>query len=111
MSTTSKPAVTPEMVEKARNVATSIAAMALVRRHAEKMHVIERRNDGYRPTVMQIANVLRQARKLGFRTDWMYCGVLEDGSLSFGNPGGVNLIVVKKRGALAFMPEREYLAR
>lgn len=80
--------------------------------NAEKMHVIERRNDGYRPTVMQIANVLRQARKLGFRTDWMYCGVLEDGSLSFGNPDEVNLIAVNKLGEpWAFMTEREYLAR
>jgi len=79
--------------------------------HASAMHVIERRRDGYRPTVKQIAAVLKEARKLGFRTEWVYCGVLDDGSLSFGNPEETNLVAFKQHGEpWRFMTEREYLA-
>ncbi|HTS04771.1 MAG TPA: hypothetical protein VMP68_04245 [Candidatus Eisenbacteria bacterium] len=77
------------------------------------MHVIERRFDGYAPPMSTIRYVLRQAAKKGFRVDWDCCGVLEDGSLSFGCISGKerrlsNLIAMKVSGKWRFFTDREY---
>ena len=80
-----------------------------------KIHIIERRSDWYAPSLPTIRRILALAKAAGFRSDWDYCGVLEDGALSFGSSGDnlkVNLIAVRvRRGKYEFMTEREYLNR
>ena len=80
-----------------------------------RMHIIERRSDGYAPPMRTIRYVLRCAAKKGFRVDWDCCGVLETGALSFAciaedlsRPS--DLIAVKLSGEWQFFTDREYLA-
>lgn len=82
---------------------------------SEVMHIIERRSDGYAPTLRTIRYVLRRAARKGFRVDWDCCGVLETGALSFGCVSEEvmrvsDLVAVKLSGKWEFFTDREYLA-
>jgi hypothetical protein len=79
-----------------------------------KILVIERRRDGFRPSMNMILGVMREAKRQGFRSDWDCCGVLDSGALLFGcladDMKPTNLIAVNFSGEWNFYTEREYYA-
>lgn len=81
---------------------------------AQEIHIIERRSDGYAPSLRTVRRILRIANRRGLRIDWDYVGVLETGALCFGNgdtmPGTSDLVAIKLSGEYRFMTNAKYLA-
>ncbi|MCU1301994.1 MAG: hypothetical protein JWQ87_2278 [Candidatus Sulfotelmatobacter sp.] len=80
---------------------------------AKYIHVIERRSDGWSPSMRTIRRVLRIAKRKGFRSDWNYAGILETGAICFADISAddsqADLVAIKLSGEYHFMTEREYL--